>query len=103
MSDAILQDEEKFDPMNPPRRKIEDQMLPYYPVRYIQGTVCDITNKPRLTTVHYVCIADAKNQIYSFEEVSSCEYEIVVLTTRICSHPAYKMEDTKVSSPKAFI
>ncbi len=36
-----------FDQLNPPTRKIEDQQLPYYPVRMAQGTVCDITGKPR--------------------------------------------------------
>ena len=97
MADAVAQDEEGFDEMNPPKRKIVDEtLLPYYPVKYIQGTVCDITNKPRVTTVHYVCMTDAKNQIFSFEEVSSCEYEIVVLTPKLCTHPAYKPEDTKV-------
>lgn len=95
MADSVAADEEKFDPMNPPNRKVEDQLLPYYPVRYIQGTVCDITKKPRVTTVQYVCVEGSKNQIYSFEEVSSCEYEIVVLTPRLCSHPAFKMEEKK--------
>lgn len=43
----MSEDEKDFDDMNPPRRKIEDVYYAYYPVRYIQGTVCDITNQPR--------------------------------------------------------
>uniref|UniRef100_A0A914VXM6 Endoplasmic reticulum lectin 1 n=1 Tax=Plectus sambesii TaxID=2011161 RepID=A0A914VXM6_9BILA len=90
MSDRTAEEDAAFDQLNPPKRKVDDQLLPYYPVRYTQGTVCDITGKPRQTTVHYVCIVDAKNQVYSLDEVSSCEYEVVVLTNRLCTHPSFE-------------
>lgn len=41
--------------MNPPKRKIDNKVQPYYPVTYRQGTVCDLTGKPRSTTVIYAC------------------------------------------------
>lgn len=47
----------------PPRRKVEDQTLPYYGVEYVQGTLCDINMRPRRTTVIYVCIPEARNQV----------------------------------------
>ena len=69
------------------------------------GTLCDLNSQPRQTRVLYVCYPAGKNQIYSFKEVninrynmhelsdtsyvqvSTCEYELVVLTSILCSHP----------------
>ncbi|MFH4977373.1 hypothetical protein AB6A40_004082 [Gnathostoma spinigerum] len=84
------QDDKDFDELNPKKRKIDDKDLPYYPVIYRQGTVCDITGKPRTITVMYVCLANAKNQVYSLSEVSSCTYEAIILTNRLCSHPSFR-------------
>uniref|UniRef100_A0A915E7L6 Endoplasmic reticulum lectin 1 n=1 Tax=Ditylenchus dipsaci TaxID=166011 RepID=A0A915E7L6_9BILA len=84
-----------FDQLNPPTRKVGEEMLPYYPVTYVSGTVCDLTNKPRETTVLYVCDETAKNNVQSFNEVSSCKYEIVVLTNRLCAHPSFQKPPTK--------
>ncbi|VDK55975.1 unnamed protein product [Anisakis simplex] len=89
-SEHTKMDDKGFDQLNPPTKKVDDVDLPYYPVSYRQGTVCDLTGKPRTTTVLYVCRLDAKDQIYSFAEISSCTYEVVVLTRRLCSHPSFQ-------------
>uniref|UniRef100_F1L4R1 Endoplasmic reticulum lectin 1 n=1 Tax=Ascaris suum TaxID=6253 RepID=F1L4R1_ASCSU len=83
-------DDRGFDQLNPPSRKVDDVDLAYYPVNYRHGTVCDLTGKPRTATVIYVCRLDAKDQIYSFVETSSCAYEVVVLTRRLCTHPSFQ-------------
>ncbi|VDN32906.1 unnamed protein product [Gongylonema pulchrum] len=83
-------DDKNFDELNPPKRKIDNKEQPYYPVNYRQGTVCDLTGKPRKTTVLYGCNQDAKDQIYSFTETASCTYEMIVLTKRLCSHPSFQ-------------
>ncbi|PIO66337.1 hypothetical protein TELCIR_11952 [Teladorsagia circumcincta] len=75
---------------NPPKRVIDGEEYAYYPVLYSQGTTCDITGKPRTTTVMYICVESARNQIHSLSEVSSCNYEVIVLTYALCSHPSYK-------------
>ncbi|RCN45685.1 glucosidase II beta subunit-like protein [Ancylostoma caninum] len=75
---------------NPPKRVIDGEEHAYFPVFYSQGTTCDITGKPRTTTVMYICIENARNQIHSLNEVSSCNYEVIVLSSRLCTHPAYK-------------
>ena len=31
-----------------------------------------------------------RDGIYAFAEISSCNYEMVVLTERLCSHPAFR-------------
>ncbi|VDO61435.1 unnamed protein product [Heligmosomoides polygyrus] len=76
----------------PLKRVIDGEEHAYFPVHYSQGTTCDITGKPRTTTVMYICIdvGGARNQIYSLSEVSSCNYEVIVFTNALCSHPRYK-------------
>uniref|UniRef100_A0A915JS69 Endoplasmic reticulum lectin 1 n=1 Tax=Romanomermis culicivorax TaxID=13658 RepID=A0A915JS69_ROMCU len=89
----------------PPRRKVDDQTLPYYAVDYHQGTTCDITGRPRRTTVYYVCDNDRqsdKGLIRSFDEVSSCEYELVVATSRLCAHPGFRQEKSKEHKIECF-
>ncbi len=37
-----------------------------------------------------VCSENGNDNIVSFEEVSSCLYEMTVVTRSICAHPAYR-------------
>uniref|UniRef100_A0A1I7XPG9 Endoplasmic reticulum lectin 1 n=1 Tax=Heterorhabditis bacteriophora TaxID=37862 RepID=A0A1I7XPG9_HETBA len=85
----------KSDQLNPPKRMVDGEEVPYFPVLYTQGTNCDVTKKPRTTTVLYICVENSRNQIHSLSEVSLCNYEIIVMTNRICSHPAYKRKEKK--------
>jgi endoplasmic reticulum lectin 1 len=73
-----------------PVRKIEGLSLPYLLVTMDSGTLCDLNGKPRMTRVYYVCYPAGKHEIFSLEEASSCEYEIVVLTPYLCQHPDYR-------------
>uniref|UniRef100_A0A158P702 Endoplasmic reticulum lectin 1 n=1 Tax=Angiostrongylus cantonensis TaxID=6313 RepID=A0A158P702_ANGCA len=75
----------------PPKKIIDGEERAYFPVLYNQGTTCDITGKPRTTIVKY----NAHIQIHSLSEVSSCNYEVIVLTNRICTHPAYKPKEKR--------
>ncbi|CAJ0577541.1 unnamed protein product, partial [Mesorhabditis spiculigera] len=79
----------KFDHLNPPTRVIDEIPTPYFPVTYTKGTACDITGKPRTTTVLYICDEAGQENIHSLAEVSSCHYEAIVLTSRLCSHPSF--------------
>jgi endoplasmic reticulum lectin 1 len=88
-------EDKKFDQLNPPTRRFEEEELPYYPVTYQHGTTCDLTGKPRTTTVLYVCEEGAKNQIRSLNELSTCNYEIVVMTNRLCAHPSFHKAPAK--------
>jgi hypothetical protein len=36
MSDRTAEEDAAFDQLNPPKRKVDDQLLPYYPVRFAQ-------------------------------------------------------------------
>jgi len=79
---------------HPATKKIENMNMPYYEVVMPGGTNCDLNNKPRRTRVLYVCYPAGKNEVYSLKEVSTCEYEVVVLTNTLCSHPDYRPEES---------
>jgi hypothetical protein len=49
---------------------------------------------PLLSSVELIFQA-AKNQVHSFSEISSCNYEMVVLTNRLCAHPSFQKPPTK--------
>ena len=73
-----------------PVRKIEGLSLPYLMVTMDSGTMCDLNGQPRVTKVYYVCYPAGKHEIFSLEESSTCEYEIVILTPYLCQHPDYR-------------
>lgn len=75
---------------HPPTKRLEQMNMPYYEVAMEDGTPCDLNGQPRRSRVLYVCYPQGKNEIYSLKEVSTCEYEIVVLTSMLCSHPSYR-------------
>ncbi|GMT28717.1 hypothetical protein PFISCL1PPCAC_20014, partial [Pristionchus fissidentatus] len=75
---------------NDDKIKVNGEELPYLPVLYSQGTTCDLTGQPRRTRVMYVCYATPHEVIESITEVSTCNYDVVVLTQLICSHPLFK-------------
>lgn len=57
------------------------------------GTPCVLKqDQPRKTSVLYVCHPEAKHEILSVAEVTTCEYEVVVLTPLLCAHPKYRSE-----------
>uniref|UniRef100_A0AC35TIB7 MRH domain-containing protein n=1 Tax=Rhabditophanes sp. KR3021 TaxID=114890 RepID=A0AC35TIB7_9BILA len=81
--------EQSFDITNPPSKFINDREQVYYPIAYHSGAICDLTGKPRNTTVLYICAPGMKHMIISQQEVTSCQYEIVVGTEYLCTHPSF--------------
>ncbi|KAL3874909.1 hypothetical protein ACJMK2_037861 [Sinanodonta woodiana] len=79
------------------RQKIEGVDLPYYEVNMTDGTDCDLTGTPRASHAKYVCQPDGRGEIYSLKEVSTCEYELIILTSVLCSHPDFKPKNPPVS------
>ncbi|XP_006004013.1 endoplasmic reticulum lectin 1 isoform X1 [Latimeria chalumnae] len=79
-------------------KNIEGQMTPYFPVVIRNGTPCSLRyNQPRATTVMYICHPEAKHEILSVAEVTTCEYEVVILTPLLCSHPKYRFKSSPVN------
>ncbi|XP_034950464.1 endoplasmic reticulum lectin 1 isoform X2 [Chelonus insularis] len=72
-----------------PTKKFDGVQMPYVEIQMTDGTQCDLSNKPRTIRLLYVCHQHGKHEIYSLEETASCEYEAIILTPLICSHPDY--------------
>lgn len=88
-------DDESGDNNPVPLKKIDNVNLPYYEIIMGNGTLCDLNNnKPRMTKILYICYAHGKHEIYSLKEISTCVYEIIILSPTICTHPKYKTKDT---------
>ncbi|KAM6367187.1 endoplasmic reticulum lectin 1 isoform 2-T3 [Alca torda] len=81
-----------------PTKNIEGQMTPYYPVEMGNGTPCSLRqNLPRSSTMMYICHPEAKHEILSVAEVTTCEYEVVILTPLLCNHPKYRFRASPVN------
>ncbi|XP_053731111.1 endoplasmic reticulum lectin 1 isoform X1 [Synchiropus splendidus] len=79
-------------------KNIEGQLTPYFSMEMGNGTPCLLEkNKPRSTSVLYVCHPEAKHEILSVAEVQTCRYEVVVLTPLLCSHPKYTFKTSPVN------
>ncbi|XP_028280119.1 endoplasmic reticulum lectin 1 isoform X2 [Parambassis ranga] len=80
-------------------KNIEGQLTPYYSLDMGNGTPCELKrNQPRATSVLYICHPEAKNEILSVAEVTTCEYEVVVLTPLLCEHPKYRFKSSPVNT-----
>lgn len=76
-------------------------LLPYTEV-YTNGTVCDVSGKPRSVTVKYICADDTSQMggitrqtgelflIKSIKEVETCVYELEFISSAICKQKMYK-------------
>ncbi|VDK88861.1 unnamed protein product [Onchocerca ochengi] len=67
--------------------KSKSEELPYFEQIYDDGTVCEVTDKSRLTRVWYMCddmLSTSEAYIYDVDEPSSCEYIIKVKTGSLC-------------------
>ncbi|XP_035732808.1 endoplasmic reticulum lectin 1-like isoform X1 [Vespa mandarinia] len=78
-----------------PVKKVDGINMPYVEIKMGDGTLCDISSKPRMIRVLYVCYQHGKHEIFSLKETSSCEYEAIVLSPLLCYHPDYKPQDSK--------
>uniref|UniRef100_A0A665WWT5 Endoplasmic reticulum lectin n=1 Tax=Echeneis naucrates TaxID=173247 RepID=A0A665WWT5_ECHNA len=84
---------------NVPTKNIEGQLTPYYSLEMGNGTPCVLKqDQPRSTSVLYVCHPEAKHEILSVAEVTTCEYEVVVLTPLLCAHPKYRFKTSPVNA-----
>ncbi|KAI9028964.1 glucosidase II beta subunit-like protein-domain-containing protein [Phycomyces nitens] len=48
------------------------------------GTQCDITKEPRTIEVQYHCDLQVHDRITMFQEIKTCQYQIVISTPRLC-------------------
>ncbi|RMZ95459.1 endoplasmic reticulum lectin 1 isoform X1 [Brachionus plicatilis] len=68
--------------------------IPTYAVKYTDGTSCEILkDTKREITIFYACDEFGNDNIVGFEEISSCIYEMIVVSKWICAHPVYKIPE----------
>lgn len=65
----------------------------YHIVTYTNGSICDLTGKPRKTSVQYYCGEGIADMIIRVEEPATCEYIITVHSVKLCDHPAFYIEE----------
>ncbi|KAI8349398.1 hypothetical protein BD560DRAFT_450248 [Blakeslea trispora] len=63
-------------------RNVGDQQ--YLAQTWKDGSVCDLTEKPRTVEVQYHCDLQGQDRVSSFVEVSTCNYQMVVSTSQLC-------------------
>uniref|UniRef100_A0A183BFL2 Endoplasmic reticulum lectin 1 n=1 Tax=Echinostoma caproni TaxID=27848 RepID=A0A183BFL2_9TREM len=56
---------------------------------YTNGSVCDLTSKPRSSEVRYTCGNEHSPEIISVNELESCIYLLTVEVPSLCAHPAF--------------
>lgn len=80
---------------HPPTKKVQSLSMPYYEITMGDGTLCDLNSEPRRVKVLYMCYPTGRNEILSVKEISTCEYEVIVLTSALCTHPHFKPEEVE--------
>lgn len=56
------------------------------------GGLCDLTGKPRTAEIRFVCDPELMHAFEALSETSTCNYLVVVHTTYLCEHAAFKTE-----------
>jgi protein OS-9 len=72
-----------------PRSKDASQR--YHAHQYTNGTLCDLTNRPRETEVRFVC-SEPRAMISSITELSTCKYALTIQSPTLCKHPLFQEE-----------
>lgn len=75
---------------------------PYVMLNMTSGTKCDLTKKDRVARIIYVCGEDLKLELYSLKEISTCEYEAIVLSPLLCLHKDFKVDTSTQHEIKCY-
>ncbi|GMG37404.1 unnamed protein product [Ambrosiozyma monospora] len=55
------------------------------------GSICDLTGQPRLTTIHYKCDPEFhKPKMDSIEELQTCQYKVAITSAEFCGNPSFR-------------
>ncbi|XP_010541931.1 PREDICTED: protein OS-9 homolog [Tarenaya hassleriana] len=68
-----------------------DASLRYHSHLFTNGTICDLTGKPREIEVRFVC-AETRAMVTSMTELSTCKYALTVQCPTLCKHPLFQQE-----------
>jgi len=54
----------------------------------VDGTICDVTGKPRQAEIRYYC--GESETVTSIKEISTCNYIVIFNTPRLCNNPGFE-------------
>ena len=75
-----------------PRMEIKGHEKPYVRFNMTGGTKCDLTKKNRVSRIIYACNDEPSLELHSINEISTCEYEAIVLVPLLCHHSDFKTD-----------
>lgn len=77
---------------SPPNTELQVKGDQRYLVQRMEdGTICDLTNRPRTIEIQYHCApGSTQDRIGWIKEVTTCSYVMLVNTPRLCSDVAFK-------------
>jgi protein OS-9 len=74
----------------PPKTELQVKGDTRYLVQRMEGgTTCDLTGKPRRVEVQYHCNPHVTDRIGYIKEVTTCSYQMVIYTPRLCTDAAF--------------
>lgn len=79
-------------PQDPPTILVEGHHKPYITMNMTAGTICDLTKRSRAARIIYACNEEHKHELHSIKEISTCEYEAIVLSPLLCKHKDFKVD-----------
>jgi len=71
----------------------------YMVQRLTDGTVCDLTGRPRKIDVQFHCNPQSADKIAMIKETSTCSYLMVIDTPRLCNDVAFSPPQKDVAHP----
>lgn len=69
----------------------------YFKQEYGNGTLCDLTGKPRESELRLNCAPGEPSYLASIEEVATCKYVVQFSSNLLCKHPAFAADKKKES------
>ena len=89
---------DKDEPANAIRGELLDDpktKRKYWRQFYGNGTLCDLTGKPRESEVRLQCAPGEPSYLASIEETSTCKYLVQFSSNLLCKHPAFAADKKK--------
>ncbi|PWN51315.1 hypothetical protein IE53DRAFT_368169 [Violaceomyces palustris] len=71
------------------RSRLSENTQRYISQTWSDGTICDISNEPRSVEVQFHCSKRAGDRIAMIKETTTCNYVLVIETSRLCQEPAF--------------
>eukprot|EP00040_Diaphanoeca_grandis_P006035 m.35623 g.35623 ORF g.35623 m.35623 type:complete len:521 (-) comp17173_c0_seq1:392-1954(-) len=85
---------------SPPTWIYRGKETPYYSETMLGGDICDLTGKPRVTEVRFICDPAVIHSFEVISETETCHYLAVVHSSFLCEHSDYT---EKGSVPKTML